>query len=306
MSLYTTEVRYICEKAAGYDESQGFGEVNKILDAAWDKVIPQDWEIFDEEYRPVLCKKILKHYYTREIGLETVGLWQLKLETKLAEIMPYYNELYRTKLLQYDPFRDVDYYTEHEGADAGESAETTSGQRATQNIDNKTLSRTDNNSSTFQRAGAGSRETQEAITDANTKWDKYSDTPQGPLDWQDGQGQWHNPVEQFEYLTNARQVTDSGNENRSGNESKTENESGNSQDARTISEMAGDTASGNETTSGTGNKNFSNTNEYITHIYGKMSVKSYMSLIKEVRDIIINIDMMIIDDLAELFMMLWR
>ena len=113
MSLHTTEVRYICEKAANYEESQGYKRVNDILNTVWDKVIPQDWPIFDEEYRPVLCKKILKHFYTREIGLETVGLWQLKLETKLGEIMPYYNKLYASELLEFNPLYDVDLTTDH-------------------------------------------------------------------------------------------------------------------------------------------------------------------------------------------------
>lgn len=224
MSLYTTEVRYICETAAGLAESEGQKKVNDILKEVWDKVIPQDFPIWDEEYRPVLCQKILKHYYTREIAFETVGLWQLKLETKLAEIMPYYNELYATKLLKYDPFRDVDYRTEHEG-----SSNTTSEESAT---------------------GDGS----------GTTWNVYSDTPQGAL----------TNVKNETYLTDAR---------------KAENEY----------EIAG-----------TRNGDISNTDEYVTHIYGKYSTKTYMSLIKEVRDIIVNIDMMIIDDLKELFFNLWR
>lgn len=224
MSLYTTEVRYICEEAAGLVESEGQKKVNDILKEVWDKVIPQDFPIWDEEYRPVLCQKILKHYYTREIAFETVGLWQLKLETKLAEIMPYYNELYATKLLKYDPFRDVDYRTEHEGSSNTTSEESTTGD------------------------GSG------------TTWNVYSDTPQGAL----------TNVKNETYLTDARKV---------------ENEYENA---------------------GTRNGDISNTDEYVTHIYGKYSTKTYMSLIKEVRDIIINIDMMIIDDLKELFFNLWR
>ena len=224
MSLYTTEVRYICEEAAGLVESEGQKKVNDILKEVWDKVIPQDFPIWDEEYRPVLCQKILKHYYTREIAFETVGLWKLKLETKLAEIMPYYNELYATKLLKYDPFRDVDYRTEHEGSSNTTSEESTTGD------------------------GSG------------TTWNVYSDTPQGAL----------TNVRNETYLTDARKV---------------ENEYENA---------------------GTRNGDINNTDEYVTHVYGKYSTKTYMSLIKEVRDIIINIDMMIIDDLKELFFMLWR
>ena len=83
MSKYTTEVRFICENFAGYDESQGFSSVDQIISAALPKVFPFEVPIFDPAYKTVLCTKILRHYYTREIGSETVGLWQLRMQTKL-------------------------------------------------------------------------------------------------------------------------------------------------------------------------------------------------------------------------------
>lgn len=228
MSLYTTEVRYICETAYGLEDSAGLSEVNQILASVWNKVVPQDWPIFDEAYRSVLCQKILKHFYTREIGLETVGLWKLKLETRLQEIMPYYNELYETKLLKFDPFHDVDYYRAHEGSGAGSNSETSS-------------------------------DTTETDT---TNWNVYSDTPQGAL----------TNVKNDSYLTDARKVTD---------ESTVEN-------------------------TGSRSGSYSNTDEYIDHTYGKMNSTSYMSLLKELRETLINIDMMIINDLNDLFFLLWR
>ena len=62
------------------------------------------YPIFDENYRETLDTKILKHYYTREIGFETVGLWKFKLNTKMNEIMDYYNQLYESALLEFNPF----------------------------------------------------------------------------------------------------------------------------------------------------------------------------------------------------------
>ena len=123
MSKYTTEVRFICETLAGFDMSQGYGKVSDILDNSWNKVFDFDFPIFDETYRSVLCKKILMHYYTREIGLETVGLWKLKLETKMNEIMPYYNKLYQTETYNFNPLYDTDYSKTHEGEDAGNSTD---------------------------------------------------------------------------------------------------------------------------------------------------------------------------------------
>ena len=108
MSKYTTEVRFICENSAGLSESEGADNVDSILDKCWNKVFNFDFPIFDENYRQVLCRKILKHYYTREIAHETVGRWKLALNAKLNEIMPYYNQLYKSELLEFNPFYDVD------------------------------------------------------------------------------------------------------------------------------------------------------------------------------------------------------
>lgn len=109
MSHYTTEVRFICEEAAGLDESKGYNNVNDILNASAPRIFDFNFPIFDENYRLVLEKKILKHYYTREICAETVGLWKLWLDARMNEIMPYYNKLYESELLEFNPFYDADY-----------------------------------------------------------------------------------------------------------------------------------------------------------------------------------------------------
>lgn len=112
MSNYTTEVRYICEVNAGYKESQGYKSVDQILKEVHSKIFDFDYPIFDESYRTTLECNILRHYYTREICAETVGLWKLWLDARMNEIMPYYNELYKTTLLDFNPLYDVDYTRE--------------------------------------------------------------------------------------------------------------------------------------------------------------------------------------------------
>lgn len=109
MSKYTTELRYICETEAGLSESVGQTKIKDVIAKAIPKIFDFDFPIFDESYRNVLETKILKHYYTREIGLETYGLWKLKLDTKLNEIMPFYNQLYKSALLEFNPLYEVDY-----------------------------------------------------------------------------------------------------------------------------------------------------------------------------------------------------
>lgn len=124
MSNYTTEIRWIVEQTAvnkGVDVKNS--SINKIIDSALPFVFDFSFPIFDQSYRDVLCTKILKHYYTREIGFETVALWKFKLDTKLNEIMPYYNKLYNTELIEFNPLVDVDYYTTHQGTGTSNSVE---------------------------------------------------------------------------------------------------------------------------------------------------------------------------------------
>ena len=92
MSEYTTQVRFICESYAGLQESVGADDVNTIVALAAPKIF-MNFPIWDEEYRLALETKILKHFYLREIAHETVGLWRLRLDTYMNELMPVYNKM---------------------------------------------------------------------------------------------------------------------------------------------------------------------------------------------------------------------
>lgn len=162
MSKYTTEVRFICENSAGLSESEGADNVDSILDRCWNKVFNFDFPIFDENYRQILCRKILKHYYTREIAHETVGRWKLALNAKLNEIMPYYNQLYKSELLEFNPFYDVDLTRSREGSGTS----------------NKTSNNTETNSGTSKNVSSGSG------TSNTVTLNRFSDTPQNSMDTQ--------------------------------------------------------------------------------------------------------------------------
>lgn len=108
MSKYTTELRFICETEANKETSEGYDSINDILKIAAPKIFSFKYPIFDENYRLPLEIKILRYYYTREISEETVGLWKLRLENKMNEIMPYYNQMYKSELLEFNPLYDVD------------------------------------------------------------------------------------------------------------------------------------------------------------------------------------------------------
>ena len=172
MSRYTTEIRFICETFAGLDTSVGYTDIDNILNVAIPKIFDFDFPIFDENYRSVLERKILKHFYTREIGEETVGLWKFRLNTRLNEIMPYYNQLYKSELLDVNPL----YTTNLE-------------RTQTNNIGTENETNTTGNGTTTDTTNTANNATNR---------DLYSDTPQGSLV----------NVENETYLTNARKTID--------------------------------------------------------------------------------------------------
>ena len=312
MSKYTTEVRFICETEAGLTESVGYSKVDEVLDKSWDKIFDAgDWDIYDEEYRPILCKKILKHFYTREIGAETAGLWKLWLNQRMAEIMPYYNQLYKSTLLEFNPLYDTDYKTEgNRKTDEDEQSgrETNSDYTRTDNLQNKrtddlTSQRTDNLNSTRTDNLQEVRSDGLHETTSNTRYDLYSDTPQGAL----------TGVESETYLTNARKVTDNGSRDNTG--TQTTDNTG-TQDLKNTGTQTVDNT-GTQTVENTGTVNnigsdtenskrvLNNTQDYVEHVIGKRGTQSYAKMIMELRDSFVNIDMMIIDELNDLFFNLW-
>lgn len=165
MSHWTTEVRFICENAAGLVDSTGFNNINSVLDKSWDKVFNFDFPLFDGNYRKALCIKILRHFYTREICEETVGLWKLRLEDRLNMVMPYYNQLYQSELIKINPLYTVNYTKDHSdsGGDVRTVSEKTTGSEVGSGTNSGTRDTTSNESGTNK----GTRDTTNSETGTN-------------------------------------------------------------------------------------------------------------------------------------------
>ena len=365
MSKYTTELRFICESLANKTESEGYNSVADIISTARPKIFNFEYPIFDSNYKPVLETKILKHFYTQEIGYETFGRWKLALDAKLNEIMPYYNKLYESELLKFNPL--FDFQEQRVGSKDGKKDNdevniinktnkgtvTDDGSTTVKNdgttIDNgNTNSKNtgtiedDGNQTTHNTgnvADLGTSKTTDSGKDKGKKtggdsldrWDKFADTPQGSI----------TDLANDKYMTNARHIT----ENHTNSLENTETEYGKTVDGtnnniRTLN-TTNDTDIDNTRTLNTendvknsnvrveSNKNTTeadntktydvanneqgvrNTDikthdEYFETVQGKSRDSgSYSKLILEYRNTFINIDLMIIDELSELFMQLW-
>lgn len=287
MSKYTTEVRFICESKSGLENSKGCDDVDEILSNSWNKIFTTKAEIFDENYRAVICKKILKHYYLREICSETVGIWKLWLNTRLEEILPYYNQLYKSALLEFNPLYDVDITRTHNRTiDENKTENGTSTETST---DKNTGSGTRDNTASGTNKNSGTSNVSDS--DSSDSKDLYSDTPQGAL----------TGVETETYLTNARKISNTD----SSTSESTNSGSGEYKDTGNVkySDTSDRTNTKNGSNSNTGTVN--NTEEYLETVSGKQGSESYSEMIKEYRDTFINIDRMVIAEFDDLFFGLW-
>lgn len=123
-----------------------------------------EYPIYDESKRRQLNDKFIRHYWMREIGCETVGHFCLWCSNTFNEIMPYYNKMYETELLNVEHLLGI---KRHKVVDM--------------------LRDFDESSS-----GNGSSDTSTSSTGKSTN--KFSDTPQDEL--------FVSKVDAGDYLTN--------------------------------------------------------------------------------------------------------
>ena len=129
MSRYTVELRDIVENTSREEVESFFTDYNLE-----DYLTEQEIEVIRERgtwSKEKLARKIVDHYYMREIGLETVGLFKLKAKVAMQEIMEEKLPLIYSAAIKYDPLVNVDYTEDYDAASSdnrtGKSKETSSG-----------------------------------------------------------------------------------------------------------------------------------------------------------------------------------
>ena len=271
MSIYTTEVRFICEAAIPLSEQGDYTDIKRAIEAGRKRIFTFDYDLFDHLYKPVIETKFLRHFYTREIGQETVALWKLKLEDKWTMLLPYYNKLWESELMKFNPFYDVDYEIKN------------TGDRFSNRSDNST-SEGESHVNTSGETTAINKNSSNGVAEGDANHiNKFSDTPQGGLDG----------VIDTEWLTTATQDINS-NKNKSSSSSVDDNKS----------TVENDTT-GNDTRKMSSTGLIHDIDDYAKHVYGKMGTISYSDMLLKFRKTFINIDKMFIDELNDLFMQLY-
>lgn len=224
-------------KSTTYNTTKVTIELRDIVENGTD---PFDFEYpsyYQGEQKKAFEKKVIDHYYFRQIGQETVGRFLHCFRTRVNEIMPRYLELYRTVEIMHgieDPFGNVDVTETSETVTVGRS--------------NSSQSSTGHSSDTVNKS--------------ENLEHKFASTPQGTID----------NVDRF--------ITEATKDNTVANGSNVSDSEGSS------------TSEGSN-------------EDRTTHTHtkkGNQGVNTYAHDMIEFRQSIIDVDMMIINDLNDLFL----
>lgn len=338
MSHYTTTVRAICETAAGLRDSVGYSDVETVLNDSWDKIFTA-FPIYDESHRADLCKKILRHYYMDEIAFETYGLWLLAINTKLVEIMPQYNSLYKASAEIINPLYNKSVVKEFTGNVTDDKTstrtdnlkDTHSGDVMTTHADTRTDDLTDTNGgklvtdtdstrtdnlSAKKTVGTDTTVSSEASTSSDV--DTYSsDTPQGSLsDIKSGKYMTTANISDSTTTTKGKDTTATDTTDTTVNTGTQKNTSTDTvTDSRTLKKTGTVKDEGTSTVTDTSavahTGTVSDTGKTVSDSKHTEKVSGYEGgdiqgeLLAKYSKSIINIDMMIINDLSDMFMQIW-
>lgn len=286
MSKYTTELRYLIEN--NFD------------------IGLKNYPIFDENYRELLNQKIINHYYFREIGMETAELFKRYLNTTMNEIMPYYNQLYKSELLEFNPFYNVDktIVSDKNNNSVSDFIGNTTGKNQQKADTENTQTNNGKQQTTTAATSVGESVGNSKGSGKTTNKSKRvsSDTPQGFLSI--------NSIDNETYASAAEMANGESVNEFTVNDTKatSNNSESGTTDQTNIAETKakGNTTSNTTTETDTANKTTSNDFEnYVSHVIGKSEGETYSEMLLKFRDTFLNIDMMIIDELKTCFMMIY-
>lgn len=338
MSHYTMTVRAICETAAGLTSDVGYDDVAQVLNGAWNKIF-EDFPIFEEAHREILCKKILRHYYMDEVAFETVGLWKLALNTKMQEIMPKYNELYSISSSIINPLYNKNVVKEFTGNVTDDKTstrtdnlkDTHSGGVKTTHADTRTDDLTDTNggkivtdTDSTRTDNLSAKKTVNTDTtvssDASTSSDVdtySSDTPQGSLsDVKSGKYMTTANISDSTTITKGKDTTATDTTDTTVNTGTQQNTSTDTvTDSRTLKKTGTVKDEGTSTVTDTSAVAHTGTvsdvgktvsdSKHTENVSGYEGSDIQGELLAKYSKSIINIDMMIISDLSDMFMQIW-
>lgn len=269
------QLRTIIEQASQNEEEYSLTTREKI-EIGRKKLFDFEYPIFDEEFRPTFETNIIREFYMREIGFETEGLFKFRLESWLLKNMPYFNELFKSELFEYDPLTNSSMITAHEKLNDKEQKDVRDIMQSSE-MDSQSDSNTSQKGSTSGQA-----------TDDNFSRDIGSDNPDSRLALTTQQGKGV-----IEYASNIG-------ERKTDNKTTTSNQSSTDADSHDKT-IATSTADQKDEL----NSNVNQAEHYIQRRLGKIGVQSYPKLIQDYRQALLRVEVQIHNEMQELFMLVY-
>ncbi len=279
-----------------------------------------DYPIFDENYRSVFETHFIRNFYMREIGFETEWLFKFNLESWLNIHMPYFNKLFESELLTYNPLQNTEMNETHnrknnksqnENVDTTQStkSEETTNQKTDQssNIDGKSHS---SNKETSNNHESGSKNSNVEKDQDNFNRKLTSDIPDSRLQLSETDGEG--------IINYASYIEENSENNKETTSNKiTESKDSNGEIDNTNDTTSNVTSSENANTDITSNADTSlnrnnkltseinDTEDYIQHYVGKIGSITYPEMVMKQRESFIRIEKMIFKEMNDLFMLIY-
>ena len=242
-------------------------------------IFPSNYDFYtdDEQAKKEFEEKFINHFYYREIGFETPFMFKHKLESHLKLNMPYWKELYRTELeardinfllnkdLKETFIREIDTENETSGTNITQQNSTSSS--------SVNQSGTSTSSSTSEQNGTSSNHHKESSINDGVAVSSLSEG----------------------YLTGSS--SDEGTQSTSGTNTSSDDSqsSGTSNSSDDVNTKGSISQSGNE-------KSVEKT-ELISQ--GNIGITSSAQLLKEWREVLLNMDKIIIESCNDLFLKIY-
>lgn len=186
--------------------STPYKSVKDKIEEARGKIFDFDYPIFDEDYRKTLETHFIRKFYMAEIGHETEGLFKFYLENYMTIHMPYWNQMFKSELIEFNPMINTDYTIETK--------------RDVDRSQNDSRDTTQSTSTDSQRNSSGKSD------DDNFSRNINSDNPDGrlALSTQDGKGviEYANGINE-DYQKNKNTASSNENVNASGESEQKDN-----------------------------------------------------------------------------------
>lgn len=178
MSKYTVELRKIVANTSREEVESWFKDYDLE-----DYLTDEEITVITERgtwTKDKLARKIVDHYFMKEIGLETVALFKHQVKVAMQEIMEEKLPLIYSASIDYDPMVNVDFTETYSSTGASQSTSQNTGSGITINSDTpqNRVTKTDILAGEYASSTSGT-ETDNTITDGSNSSQNYTRTQKG-------------------------------------------------------------------------------------------------------------------------------